>query len=183
MRAPFRRLKKYAQTSLAELIRQEKRRAQIHIKIIRYTEPDASSDRLSEIMLSRWTKLASIEGGMTGAAGVLGIPTNLLLFSYCQLAAAVSVAEAYNYSLEGRAGEDAILALLGDVHGINDLVRSGPRVFGALAKTIALRHSLPALGRAIPLVAAPISAKLNERDMRRLGREARRIFGHVVEIA
>jgi hypothetical protein len=180
---PFgKRARDAAKKNLRELIAQERKRAQFHIQLIRQGEPTASNDRVANLMVDRWSKVAAVEGGLTGALGLLGVPINFILFAYFQLALIVSVAEAYQVSLEGEQGEDAVLYVLGRVHGIEDLVRAGPRVLGALAKALALKHGLGTLGRLIPMIAAPISAKLNEREMNQVGNEAMRRFGNVVQL-
>jgi hypothetical protein len=180
---PFgKRAKEAARTKLRDLIRAERQRARLHIQLIRHAEPIASPDRIAHVMLERWTRVASVEGGITGAFGVIGVPINFLLFAYFQIAAVVSIAEVYGIELEGEAGEDALLSVVGRAHGIEDIVRASPRILGAIAKTLALRHGLGVLGRLVPLAAAPISAKLNERDMARLGGEALRRFGGVIAI-
>jgi hypothetical protein len=180
---PFgKRTKDAARKNLRELIAQERKRAQLHIQLIRQTEPTASNDRIAHLMVDRWSKVAAVEGGITGALGILGVPVNFILFAYFQLALIVSVAEAYHVSLEGEQGEDAVLYVLGRVHGIEDLVRAGPRVLGALAKALAIKHGLGTLGRLVPMIAAPISAKLNEREMNQVGNEAMRRFGNVVQL-
>lgn len=169
-----------ARRRLRDLIAQERKRAQLHIELIRRMEPKASKDRLATIMLDRWTKVAKVEGGLTGVLGFAGIPLNLLLFSYCQLAVTVSIAEAYGIELRGDSGEEALVDVIGRVHGVEDLIRSSPRVLGALARALAIRHGLGTVGRLVPLLAAPVSAKLNEREMRRVGEAAMRRFGNVI---
>ena len=144
--------------------------------------PSAKRDRVAKVMLERWTKVASLEGGITGAFGVIGVPVNFLLVVYFQIALVVSIAEAYGFELEGESGEDALLSVVGRAHGMEDIVRASPRILGAIAKTLLLRHGMSLLGRLVPLVAAPLSAKLNERDMVRIGGEALRRFGNVVAI-
>lgn len=181
--ARFRDARGAARSRIRDLIADERRRAQLHIALIRRTEPSASPDRLAHLMKERWVKVASVEGSLTGALGLFGVPLNLALFVYCEIALIVSVAEAYDTVLEGEGGEDAVLDVLGRAHGLEDVLRSSPRVLGAVARTIALRHGFSSLGRLVPLLAAPIAAKLNERDMERLGGEALRRFGNVVRIA
>lgn len=165
-----------------DLIVQERQRARFHIQLIRQVEPIASRDRVANILVERWTKVAQLEGGFTGAFGLLGVPINFLLVAYFQLALVVSVAEAYEHSLDGENGEDAILSVVGRAHGVEDVIRASPRVLGALAKALAVRHGLGTLGRLVPFAAVPISAKLNARDMDRIGEEALRRFGNVVQI-
>ncbi|MEO1335344.1 MAG: EcsC family protein [Myxococcota bacterium] len=167
---------------MRQLIRQERKRAQWHIDLIKRVEPYASRDRVAHLILQRWRRIAMVEGGLTGAFGLMGVPANLLLFAYCQLAVVVAIAEAYGVALDGEAGETALLDVLGKAHGIEDLVRASPKVLGALARALALRHGLGTLGRIIPMVAAPISARLNRNELQRTGSEALRRFGNVVMI-
>lgn len=177
-----RRVKDAARTRLRDLIADERKRARLHIQLIQRAEPAASADRIAHIIIERWAKVASVEGGITGAFGLVGVPINLLLTTYFQVALVVSIAETYGVALEGEGGEDALLSVVGRAHGIEDIVRATPRILGAIAKAIAIRHGLGTLGRLVPLAAAPISAKLNERDMERLGAEALRRFGNIVRI-
>lgn len=178
---PFgRRAREAARTRLRDLVVQERQRAQLHIQLIKSTEPSASSDRVAHVLIERWKRVAAVEGGITGAFGIAGVPLNALLVAYFQIALIVSVAEAYGAALEGDSGEETLLSILGRAHGLEDLVRASPRLLGALAKALAVHYGLGALGRLVPLAAAPISAKLNERDMHRIGDEALRRFGNVV---
>jgi len=180
---PFgKRAREAAKTRIRDLIQQERQRARIHIQFIRQTEPAASRDRIARLIVDRWSTVAAVEGGLTGAFGLIGVPLNLLLVAYFQLALVVSVAEAYEVGLEGADGEDAILSVIGRAHGVEDVVRASPRVLGELAKAIAIRHGLGTLGRLVPLAASPISAKLNQRDMGRIGGEALRRFGGVIQV-
>ena len=176
LRSPLRA----ARQSLESLIEEEQRRAELHVQLIRSLEPDASRDRVAHIMVQRWVRVATVEGGLTGAAGVFGIPLNWILFTYCQVAVTVSVATAYGTKLEGRGGRDAVLATIGRAHGLGEMVRASPRILGALARRLALRRGLGMLGRWVPVVAAPIGARLNQRDLQRTGDEALRRFGAVL---
>src|SRR5262249_30237764 len=124
-----------------------------------------------------------VEGGLTGALGLFGVPLNMLAFTYLEVALIVSVAEAYDVALDGEAGEEALLGVLGRAHGIEDVLRSTPRVLGSIARTIALRHGFATLGRLVPLIASPIAARLNKTAMDRTATEALRRFGNVVRIA
>lgn len=175
--------KRLVRGRLSQLIADERRRAQLHLRLLRLVEPDASPDRLAHLIVDRWAAVAAVEGGLTGAAGLVGIPFNALLFTYCQLAVTVSIAEAYGVELEGAAGEDTVLSVIGRVHGLEEVVRASPRVLGAVVRSLALRGGLPLLGRAVPFVAAPIGARLNRRDLARTGQEALRRFGRVLLVA
>lgn len=169
-----------ARKSIRELIIDEQRRARWYVSQLRKREPGASDDRLALLLSERFQQLAAVEGGVTGAFGLMGIPANLLFFTYSQVALVVAVAEAYRVPLDSEGGDDAVIDLIGEAHGIEDVVRATPRVLGALAKALTLRYGLGTLGRALPLLAAPISAHLNRRQMRALSELAIRRFGNVV---
>lgn len=130
--------------------------------------------------MSRFRRAATVEGGLTGAFGLAGIPMNTLFFTYGQVALIVTVAEAYGVRLTGDGGDEALWTLLGQAHGLEDALRATPRVLGSLAKVLALRYGVGTLGRAVPLLAAPISARLNRRHMEATGRLAIQRFGNVV---
>ncbi len=174
--------KEAARQRLQDLLEQERKRAQVHIQVIRRAEPSASNDRVANVILDRWAKVAAVEGGITGFFGLAGVPMNLLLFTYCQVAVTVSIAETYGIELRGQSGEDALLDIIGKAHGVEDVVRNSPRVLGALARALAFRHGLGIVGRMVPMLAAPISARLNQREMQGVGREAMRRFGNVLMI-
>lgn len=169
-----------ARQRLRDLVEQERGRAQFHLDLIRRSHPQASQDRVAQLILDRWTAVAKVEGGVTGVLGFMGVPLNFLLFTYCQLALVVSIAEAYGIELRGNSGEEALVDVLGRAHGIQDLVQAGPRVLGALAKALFLRYGLGTVGRLVPLLAAPISARMNEVEMRRVGTAAMQRFGNVI---
>ncbi|MGF1511769.1 MAG: hypothetical protein ACFB9M_19915 [Myxococcota bacterium] len=171
---------KSARRRLGSLIEEETKRAALHIELIKMVEPHASSDRVAQVLLQRWSTVAALEGGFTGAAGLFGIPANAVLFTYCQVAVTVSIAQAYNVRLTGRSGEDAVLDVIGRVHGLDGFRRASPRVLGAMAGRLATRRGFRFLGRWVPLLAAPLSARMNQRDLQRTGWEALRRFGRVV---
>lgn len=160
----------------------ERRRSRFYIEIIRRIEPEASRDRVAQLLAERWTQLARIEGGVTGAFGLVGIPLNLLLFSYAQFALIVAIAEVYGVTPEDSAGEEAILTTLREVQGFHQLVRTGPRIMAAIAKRLARHRGLAFMGRTVPLISAPLSAQLNASDMADVGRVAMRRFGKIVPI-
>lgn len=177
------KFKDVARIHVRELIEKERARAKIHIAWVREEEPDASSDRVARVLLQRFKKLALLEGGITGAAGFLGVPLNFVLFTYFQLAMVVAIAEVYGSSLEGEQGEEQLMRVLGRAHGMEVALRTTPRLLGALARTIAPKFGVSTLGRLVPLLSAPIAARMNAKDMERIGDEALRQFGNIFPVA
>lgn len=174
------RVKDAARQRLRELIEDERARARARIAVLQGRDRLISKDRVAHLLLGRWMRVAAVEGGLTGAMGFLGVPLNSVLVTYLELATVVSIAEAYEVELSGEQGEKAVLEVMGRVHGVDDLVRAGPRVVGALAKALALKHGLGNLGRLVPMLASPISAALNQRSVAKIGGAAIQRFGNVV---
>jgi hypothetical protein len=53
----------------------------------------------------------------------------------------------------------------------------GPKLLGKLVQRLLSRGGLETLGRAVPIVAAPLTAHLNNRDIQRAGLAAQRFYG------
>ena len=175
-------VKAAARLRLRDLVVSERKRAQLHIALIKESNPDASPDRVARILVQRFKKLASVEGGITGAVGAIGVPVNFIVFTYFQLAMIVAIAEAYSSPLDDERGEQRLVEVLGRAHGIEDILRTTPRIIGSLAIALASKYGLSTLGRLVPLLSAPLSARMNARDMERTGSEALRTFGNVFQV-
>lgn len=176
------KIREAASMQVRELMTREQSRAQLRIAMIREMEPDASADRIAQILLLRYKKLASWEGGLTGIVGFLGVPTDFILFTYFQIALVVSIAEVYGRPMKGEAGEAQLLGILGRAHGLENALRSTPRLLGALAKALTKKYGFSTLGRLVPLISAPIAARMNAKDIERTGNEALRQLAKVFVI-
>jgi hypothetical protein len=66
--------------------------------------------------------------------------------------------------------------LFGYTTGVGPLQRSGPKVLGKIAELMLKRGGLETLGRAMPLVAAPVTAYLNNQHIQRVGDHAVRSY-------
>ena len=171
-----------ARLRLRDLVVSERKRAQLHIALIKETNPEASPGRVARILVQRFKKLASVEGGITGAVGAIGVPVNFIMFTYFQLAMIVAIAEAYSSPLDDELGEQRLVEVLGRAHGIEDILRTTPKIIGTIAVALASKYGLSTLGRLVPLLSAPLSARMNARDMERTGSEAVRTFGNVFQV-
>ena len=69
-----------------------------------------------------------------------------------------------------------VLDLFGYANGIGPVQRASPKVLGSLAAMVLTKTGLKAIGRAMPLVAAPISAYLNNQHIQRVGDSAIRHY-------
>ena len=60
--------------------------------------------------------------------------------------------------------------------------RSAPQIVSRVAQALLSRGGLKGLGRAVPLLAAPLSAHLNNRDIERAGEAAMRFYGTIRQL-
>jgi hypothetical protein len=66
--------------------------------------------------------------------------------------------------------------VLGEANGVGPLQRSGPKVLGKVAAVLAQKGGFTSLGRAMPLVAAPVTAWLNNHHIQMVGEAALRQY-------
>lgn len=158
---------------LAEIARARRR---IHALERRY--PSAAPRELGERLIDSKKRLGSTTGAISGLFGLVSIPADLVLITYFQCVLLVEVGTLYKANLKSERGRDELLDLLGYANGVGPIVRAGPKLLGRLALTLFERGGLPALGRAFPVVAAPVTAYLNGKAIERVGQEAVRFYEH-----
>jgi len=86
------------------------------------------------------------------------------------------VATLYKVNLKSERARGDLLDLFGYANGLGAVQRSSPKVLGGLAAKLLVKGGLPTLGRAMPLVAAPITAYLNNQHIQAVGEEAVRFY-------
>jgi hypothetical protein len=69
-----------------------------------------------------------------------------------------------------------LLDVFGYANGIGPMQRASPKVFGKIASVLLTRGGLGTIGKAMPLVAAPISAYLNNQHIQAVGDHAVRHY-------
>jgi hypothetical protein len=116
-------------------------------------------------------------GGVTGVFGVFAVPPDLLVMAWLELLLLVDIASLYKVNLKSDASCDELLDLFGEGNGIGPFTRSAPRALGSVVALILARGPLKAIGRAVPMIASPVSAWLNNRHVQRVGDAAARHYG------
>jgi hypothetical protein len=82
----------------------------------------------------------------------------------------------YKINLKADAARNELFDIFGYANGLGPVTRAGPKVLGKLAALLLQRGGLETLGRAMPLVAAPITAYLNNQHIQAVGEEALRRY-------
>lgn len=170
------RLKVLGNTQLSELIEKEAIRARVKVDELQQRYPSAGPRELSQRLIDSKKSVASMVGGMTGVFGAITVPIDLIGMVYLQLSLLTEVATVFKLSLKSERERQELIDLLGYSNGIGPLQRSGPKVVGSVAAILLSRGGLGGLSRAMPLVAAPISAYLNNQHIQQVGESAVRHY-------
>ena len=171
-----RNLKRLGNTQLSDLIEKEAVRARVKVDELHQRYPTAGPRELSQRLIDSKKSLASMVGGMTGVFGAVTVPLDLIGMVYLQLSLLTEVATVFKLSLKSERERQELIDLLGYSNGIGPLQRAGPKVVGTVASILLARGGLKALSRALPLVAAPISAYLNNQHIQQVGESAVRHY-------
>ena len=179
MKLPGRReLEALAGQRFDQVVLGEIGRARMRLHALERRYPSAGSRELAAHLVDAKKRLASTAGAVSGLFGLVSVPADLLLVTYLQSVLLVELGVLYKSNLKSERGRNELLDLLGYANGVGPVVRAGPKLLGRLALTLFQRGGLPTLGRAFPVVAAPVTAWLNARAIERVGEEAVRFYEH-----
>lgn len=168
--------KKLANERLSDLTLSEANRSKKRIEDLMQRYPSAGKRELCQHVIDAKKSLAGVVGGVTGVFGVVTLPVDLSVMVWLELQLLTDIATIYKANLKAEAGRDELLDLFGYASGVGPLARSGPRVVGSVAGALLKKAGLQVLGRAAPLVAAPLSAYLNNQHIQKVGDEAIRHY-------
>lgn len=169
-------LKRLANERLADLIDKEVVRARARVEDLQQRYPSAGPRELSQRLVDSKKSVASMVGGITGIFGVVTVPVDLVGMLYLQLSLLTEVATVFKQPLKSERERQELVDLLGYANGIGPLQRSSPKVLGSVAALVLAKGGLKSLSRAMPLVAAPISAYLNNQHIQKVGDAAVRHY-------
>jgi hypothetical protein len=169
-------LKKLAGQRLSTIVLGEISRARRRVTELEKRYPSAPAKEIAQRLVEHKKTLAGMVGGVTGMFGLAAAPADLVVTSWLELGLLVDIATVYKVNLKADSARQELLDLYGYSTGIGPLKRIGPRVLGRLATTLMERGGLKVFGRAVPVVAAPVSAYYNNQHMQTLGDEAVRHY-------
>lgn len=169
-------LKKLADTKLTDLVEQEVPRARKRVLALEQSYPSAGMRERAQRLIDEKKSMASMTGGVFGAFGLVGLPMDLTVMAWLQLTLLVDLATLYKVNLKGARARNELLELYGYTTGVGTMQRSGPRVLGKVAEVLLKKGGMQTLGRAMPLVAAPVTAYLNNQHIQKIGDHAVRFY-------
>jgi hypothetical protein len=169
-------LQKLANARLSALIEKEAVRARARVDELQQRYPSAGPRELSQRLIDNKKSVASMVGGVTGVFGAVTVPLDLVGMVYLQVSLLTEVATVFKLPLRSEREREELLDLLGYANGIGPVQRASPKVLGSLAALLLAKGGLKSLSRAMPLVAAPISAYLNNQHIQKVGDAAVRHY-------
>lgn len=169
-------LRKLADSKLSDLVEQEVPRARKRVLELEQRYPSAGVRERAQRLVDEKKQVAGMVGGISGVFGLAGLPVDLTVMAWLQLVLLVDLATLYKANLKSERARNELLDLYGYTTGVGPMHRSGPRVLGKVAEVLLNKGGLQTLGRAVPLVAAPVTAWLNNQHIQRVGDDAVRFY-------
>ena len=165
---------------LGEIGRCRKRVAELRGKY-----PSADAQELSQRLTDAKKAWAATGGAISGLFGLALVPADLMFVTVLQLTLIMEIALLHKVNLKSDRARDEILEVLGYSNGadtVNLAGRAGPKLLARIAERALTKRGLAQLGRAVPVVASPLVAYLNNRDLQRAGAAALRFYGTIREL-
>ena len=173
-------IRELAKERTAQLYLDELARARKRVAGLRERYPSAAAPELIQRLIDAKKTWASASGAISGLFGLISLPADLAVVTVLQLSLIIEVALVHRVNLKSERARDEVFEVLGYSNGadtVNLASRVGPRLFGKMAARLLSLGGLETLGRAVPIVAAPLTAHLNNRDIQRAGLAAQRFYG------
>jgi hypothetical protein len=162
---------------LAEIVRCHRR-----IEDLRERYPAAPLREMAQRLTDTKKTWASTGGAISGLFGLISLPADLAFVTVLQLSLIMEIALLHKVNLKSDRAREEVLEVLGYSNGadtVNLAGRAGPKLAARIAEKVLAKRGLAQLGRAVPVVAAPLVAYLNNRDLQRAGDAALRFYGTI----
>ena len=144
--------------------------------------PSAQPQELAQHLTDTKKSWASTGGAISGLFGLAPIPADLAFVAVLQLTLIMEIALVHKVNLKSERARDEIFEVLGYSNGTSTVSlgsRAGPKLLARIAEKALAKRGLSQLGRAVPVLASPLTAWLNNRDLQRAGEAALRFYGTI----
>ena len=169
-------LKRLASLRMEDVVGMEAKRARARVKALRERYPSAGPREIGQHVIESTKSLGALSGSVSGVFGLVSVPADLVVMAWLQVRMLADIATAYSVDLRFRRARTELLDVLGEANGVGPLKRSGPKVLSKVASVLAHKGGFVSLGRAMPLVAAPVTAWLNNHHVQMVGEAALRQY-------
>src|SRR5215470_665475 len=144
--------------------------------------PSASVQELAQRLTDSKKTWASTGGAISGLFGLALVPADLAFVTVLQLTLIMEIALLHKVNLKSDRARGEVFDVLGYSNGadtVNLAGRAGPKLLARIAEKVLAKRGLAQLGRAVPVIASPVVAYLNNRDLQRAGEAALRFYGTI----
>ena len=152
---------------------------------LREKYPSADSLELAQRLTDTKKTWASTGGAVSGLFGLALVPADLVFVTVLQLTLIMEIALLHKVNLKSDRAREEVFEVLGCSNGadtVNLAGRAGPKVIARVAEKVLTKRGLAQLGRVIPVLASPVVAYLNNRDLQRAGQAAIRFYGTIRQL-
>ena len=173
-------LPQLAKERLGKLYLDEIGRARRRVDELRSRYPSAQPQEVAQRLIDAKKTWASTGGAISGLFGLALVPADLVFVTVLQLTLIMEIAVLHKVNLKSDRARGEVFEVLGYSNGadtVNIASRAGPKLFARVVEKILAKKGLTTLGRALPVVAAPVVAYLNNKDIQRAGEAAVRFYG------
>ncbi len=174
-----------ARQRLWQLYVGEIRRCRRRVDELREKYPSASTVELAQRLTDTKKTWASTGGAVSGLFGLVLVPADLVFVTALQLTLIMEIALVHRVNLKSDRARDEVFEVLGYSNGadtVNLAGRAGPKVLARVAEKLLTKRGLAQLGRMVPVLASPVVAYLNNRDLQRAGQAAARFYGTIRQL-
>lgn len=186
----------------ARAVEQLAPRAERDVRLIRERNPNATDRQLAVYFKNKYSRAARWEGAGTGAAGILGLPVDLVALAWIQNRMVLSIAAVYGHDMTDHRDRAAELLILQGIHNargpaVKAIVEASEKAVAKLVlrhlrkealvlvkqlfRVVGFKFTRKALlEKGVPLVAVPISAGANQLSTRLLANAAIKFYDTTV---
>lgn len=154
-------------------------RSRLRVAELQHLHPDADKAELSRRLIDLAKDRAATRGMVAGLFGWMSIPADVAQVAWMRLCLAIDLAVLHGVNLKSRSGRAELFDLLGIEGGepnLRNLAKTTPRWMRSATSSMVKRMGWRTIGRTIPILAVPISAWVNGKDIEQMGRDALRRF-------
>lgn len=170
-------IRRFAEDRWARWILFEMGRSRVRVRELRDKYPTAPMREYAQRLIDDKKKWASTGGAVSGLFGLITLPADLALVAYLQLSLIVDLAVLNGRNLKSARAREEVLSIFTAANSMSGTAsRASPKALSRLAERFLAAKGLRLLGRFFPLVAAPVTAALNNRDLQIAGDEALRLY-------
>jgi hypothetical protein len=158
-------------------------RSRDRVRDLRTQFPSASEQELATRLIEAKKKWAATGGALSGLFGLVSLPADLAIVAYLQMSLIVDLAVLCGRNVKSvRARQEILEIFTGANSTVGVASRASPKATARIAERVLAGRGFRLLGRVFPLVAAPLTAALNNRDLERTGQEAMRYYAVIPRV-